>query len=259
MPERPAFQEKQYAFAAHVRDPEGAPCPEDVEDRRMKIYRDLLYKNIEGFISGGFPILRELHGDREWHAMVREFFNSHQCRTPYFLEIGQEFLKYLQEERGARETDYPFMLELAHYEWVEVALDVADIDLDAEPVERDGDLLAGRPLVSPLAWPLSYAYPVHRIGPAFRPTEPGDTPTCLIVYRNRDDEVKFMETNPVTLRMLQLLDEVDGRSGEEILRQVAGEMQHPDPDVVVRGGAETLRELRDKDIILGTRASARAA
>ena len=90
-------------------------------------------------------------------------------------------------------------------------------------------------------------------------TEPGETPTCLIVYRNRDDQVKFMETNPVTLRMLQLLDADDGRSGAEILRQVAAEMQHPDPEVVVRGGAQTLRELRDRDIILGTRASARAA
>src|SRR3546814_6431904 len=32
-----------------------------------------------------------------------------------------------------------------------------------------GDLLAGCPLPSPLAWPLAYAWPVHRIGPDHQP------------------------------------------------------------------------------------------
>ena len=43
MAERPAFTEIQLRFTAHIRDPERIPPPADVDDRRMAVYRDLLY------------------------------------------------------------------------------------------------------------------------------------------------------------------------------------------------------------------------
>jgi hypothetical protein len=48
----------------------------------------------------------------------------------------------------------PWLHELAHYEWVELALQIADDDLP--PHDPDGDLLAGKPVPSPLAWALAY-------------------------------------------------------------------------------------------------------
>ncbi|MCP4827546.1 MAG: DUF2063 domain-containing protein, partial [Proteobacteria bacterium] len=44
-------------MARYLRDPQNNPPPEDVEQRRLKIYEDLIYNNIEGFISSGFPVL----------------------------------------------------------------------------------------------------------------------------------------------------------------------------------------------------------
>ncbi|MCG8671389.1 MAG: DNA-binding domain-containing protein, partial [Pseudomonadales bacterium] len=99
-----SFQQAQYNFAAHIRNPEKNPAPKEIEDRRMGIYRDLFYKNIESFIANGFPVLRKITGDDEWHAMVRDFIDRHQSQSPYFVEIAQEFLKYLDEERGEVES-----------------------------------------------------------------------------------------------------------------------------------------------------------
>jgi hypothetical protein len=42
------------------------------------------------------------------------------------------------------------MLQLAHYEWVELALDVSTLDFPE--VRQEGDLLESRPVISPLAW-----------------------------------------------------------------------------------------------------------
>src|SRR5690606_27816955 len=109
------------------------------------------------------------------------------------LDIGREFIDFLQH-RTAGADDPPFLIELAHYEWVELALDINTIDLDAiEAVS--GDLLAQRPLLSPLAWPLSYRFPVQRLGPACQPQQPGEQPTWLLVWRNRADAVRFTELN----------------------------------------------------------------
>ena len=58
-----SFKKTQYEFTAHLRDPEKNPAPEGIEDRRLGIYRDLLYNNVEGFISGGFPVIRSIYND----------------------------------------------------------------------------------------------------------------------------------------------------------------------------------------------------
>ena len=77
------------------------------------------------------------------------------------------------------------------------------MSLDLTGIDPDGDLIAGRPVLSPLAWVLAYDYPVHQISPANQPHEPAGQSTFLVVYRNRDDQVGFMEINAVTARLLE--------------------------------------------------------
>jgi hypothetical protein len=256
MAERPDFISRQYAFAAHIRDPQREPLPEDVEDRRMDIYRELVYGNLQSLLAGFFPVLRGLLHDDRWHAMVRDFLVRHRATTPLFLELAQEFLDYLHEERGPGPADPPFLLELAHYEWVELALSISEADPEPSLADPNGDLMTGRPVLSPLAWNLSYRFPVHRIGPEFRPDTPGEQPTHLLVYRNRDDDVEFMEINAVTQRLLTLLQQQPGWTGQDCLERIAEELRHPEPDVVMQAGARLLLDLRGRDILLGTRHTA---
>jgi hypothetical protein len=243
-----SFQQAQYDFAAHLRDPLVKPAPADVEDRRMKIYRDLIYNNIESFLSSGFPILYSILEDGHWHDMVRNFVSHHQSHTPYFLEISQEFLRYLQEEREAHSDDPAFMLELAHYEWVELALDVSTAEIP-EASAQAGDLLSAVLAVSPLAWRLSYQYPVHNIGPEYRPDKPPEEATFLVVYRNRDNDVKFLVINAVTARLLQLIDEQQ-TTGRTVLLAMAEELQVDETDTVINYGEDILNKLYSLDILI---------
>ena len=245
---KPGFMQRQYEFAAHIRDPEHKRAPDNIEDRRMGIYRELFYNNEEGFLSSSFPVLRTLMDDHSWHAMARDFYARHQCHSPLFLEIPREFLNYLQQERSDRADDLPFLRELAHYEWVELALSVAEADFTAS----GGDLLDVIPVVSTLAWPLSYRYPVHQISPDFIPAAPGEQTTYLLVYRNNSDEVGFIELNQVSARLFALLQEDPIRSGRKALVMIADELQHPDADAVISGGKQILQSWRQRGIILGT-------
>ena len=45
------FQDKQYAFAAHIRDPDNTIEPEGIEDRRMAIYRTLFFNNLYNLLG----------------------------------------------------------------------------------------------------------------------------------------------------------------------------------------------------------------
>jgi len=248
----PSFQLTQRQFLAHLRNPQRHSAPEGLEERRLQVYRDLIYNNVQGFIRGGFPVLRSILDDEQWHALVREFIDCHPATSPYFLDIGREFLTYLQNQRSDCAEDPAFMLELAHYEWVELALDIAE-EIWPENLPQ-GDLLSAKPVVSPLVWCLSYQFPVHRLGPNYQPEQPPEQPTFLLVYRNADDQVRFMEANAVTHRLIQLLQDENTVSGRSALVQIAAELQSPNPEALVNQGAALLQQLRDRGILCGTHA-----
>lgn len=249
MAEQPEFIRKQYEFAAHIRNPEKNPLPSDVEQRRMDIYSELFYNNVEGFMSNTFPVLRALYDEEQWHALIRDYFEHHKSHTPLFPEMPREFLKYLESEREATESDYPFIHELAHYEWVELALSVSDQEL-GEPQDNSSiDLLTSKLTLSPLAWPLSYQYPVHQISPDFIPGEPGNSPTFIIAYRDINDEVHFMEINPVTAHLIHLISGNTDNTVKQLLEQIADDLPHLQKDVVISGGLDTLNDLLNKNIL----------
>ena len=257
------FEQTANQFAGYIRDPERQSAPENIEQRRLNIYTDLFYNNIENFVSGAFPVLRSLMADEPWHRMVRDFMVNYRCHSPYFLEISQEFQQYLTQQPDIlQQGDYPpFIQELAHYEWVELALDVSEQDINSyeqaqgiKVLTEPEQLLSLLPVASPLAWSLVYHYPVHQIGKTYQPQAPGEQPSFLIVYRDRADEVRFMEANAVTARLLELLNEAkEHTTGKSILLQLANEMQHPQPEQIVASGLELLQQLHSQDIILGVK------
>lgn len=249
---RAHFTEVQRAFTNHVRTSEQPP-PGDVEPRRMAIYRDLIFNNLSSLLRQGFPVLFRCLGEARWQLLIRQFLSVHRAQTPLFTALGQEFLRFLTEERPAEPDDPPFLVELAHYEWVEAALLFSQEEAGPELADPNGDLLTGVPVISPLAWPLSYRFPVHRITADFQPRAPDGEPTHLVVYRNRQDEVEFLKINAVTQRLLQLCQREDGLSGRDALQQIAAELQHPRPEQVIAFGRELLAELRQRHILLGTR------
>ena len=253
---QPELLKKQlYEFAAHIRDPDNIAAPAEIENRRMGIYRDLFFNNIQGFLGNTFPVLKSLYDEDRWVELVRSFYALHRCQSPYFLEISREFLDYLQSEHRIREVDPPFLFELAHYEWIELALSISQEEPDLQQVDVESSLLNGHPVMSPLALLLTYAWPVHQIKPEFQPEQPAEQPVCIIVYRDTDDEVQFTEINLVTAKLLQQLEINKDASSADILSEIAAELGHENPQAILTSGLEILQGLKQKGIILGTAVS----
>lgn len=256
MAERRSFQDKQYAFAAHIRDPEHMPAPDGVEDRRMAIYRQLFFNNLRNLLATFFPVLKKIHSKEHWNRFIRQFMQHHHAKTPYFLKLPEEFLSFLQDEYEPQADDFPFLTELAHYEYVELALSVDTASNDFTDVDSAGDLLTGVPVKSALAWAFAYQYPVHRISPDYLPSEELQQPAFLVVYRRDDDSVGFLELNTVTANLLSAIEENStGQSGEQLLRGIAAAINYQDADAFVGHGRAALDELRDHEILIGTRSA----
>ena len=254
MADIPEFQRKQYEFAAHIRDPEHVSAPRGIEDRRMAIYRDLFFNNLSSLLGNTFPVLKKIHTTPRWRRMIRLFMQRHEAQTPYFLQLPNEFLEFLQTGYEPDEDDFPFLLELAHYEHAELVLSISEAFNDLAGVDPEGDMLAGVPVKSVLAEVFAYAFPVHRISPAFLPAEAPEQPTFLAVYRRADDEIGFMELNPVTAALIEAIDNnTGGASGEQLLQELAVATNYHDAEAFVRHGAAAMEEMRQKEILTGAR------
>jgi len=244
------FRALQVEFAAHIRDPEKNAAPEGIEDRRLGIYTELFYRNVEGFMANSFPVLRSIMEDQRWHAMIRQYFARHHARTPLFPKMPREFLHFLADE-PFEDDALPFMEELAHYEWLELEASLDKREIGEAAVDETSNCRDGVPVLNPTARVHAYRFPVHRISPTFLPVEAPQEPTYLVVYRDRDDQVGFMQLNSVTARLVELISGLSGRSGLSLLEQIAKEMNHPDPAVVINGGIEIMDELCARTVLLG--------
>lgn len=251
----PTLAAQQTAFAAHLRDPASAPPPEGIEARRMQVYRDLFYNSLEGILAGNFPVIRRLRGDAWWHALVRDFYREHRCHTPLFTEIGREFLRWLESREEAGALDPPFLVELAHYEWVELALSLADAEPPPDGLDPAGDLLDGVPVPSPLAWPLAYRFPVQQLRADFQPVEPPEQPTFLLVLREPGGAIRFKAIDALGFHLLQALSANQaGLSGRALLEGIAGQAGVADDGVAefVASGGRLLDQLRQRHAVLGS-------
>ncbi|MDN5836960.1 MAG: putative DNA-binding domain-containing protein [Nitrosospira sp.] len=243
----PEFQRFQYAFTAHIRDPKANPCPRGIEARRMRIYRRLVYNNVESFLLTCFPVLRKVLGTRRWTRLVRAFLATHRSRSPFFRQIPDEFIQFLQSN-GTLSQDYPeFVLELAHYEWVELVLSVSTHTPDRDGIDAEGSLLEQHPVLNPVLANLGYRWPVHRIGPRVRSTP---METYLLVFRDAADQMRFTEINAFTSRLISLLETTEC-TGQAALEIVAAESHHPSPEVVLQGGLAVMRNLQTQGALLG--------
>ena len=151
------------------------------------------------------------------------------------------------------DDDFPFLYELAHYEYMELALSVSDDENDLTGVDGDGDLLDGIPVKSKLAWLFAYQFPVHRISTDYIPKAPGEQPTFLAICRKSNEDMDFMELNPVTARLLEMIEHNDSLSGRELLTGLAEEIQFPDTDKMIEHGREAMLEMRQSEILLGAK------
>lgn len=245
-----AFEHQQRQFLSYLRQPQAANVPSGFAPERLAIYVDLLYNKFDESLTACFPLIRLLLPKDDWRTLLGDFIAEHRCGSPYYRQIPDEFVQYLQRERN-RVEDWPFLAELAHFEWVELQLSIAE----AEPVEikplTDAQLLARVPVLAPVMQLLHYQWPVHSITPSFMPMEPPQTATYILGFRDNDDRVQFINLNLATARLVTLLG--NGLSGQQALETIGSELDGNTFKQFMQFGLDTLAELHRRGAIVNSR------
>jgi uncharacterized protein len=246
------FQQTQQAFIAHIKDPANNAAPDGIEDRRMAIYRELFFNNVQGFVSSAFPVLASLYSHSNWQALVRQFFVQYQCTSPYFLHIAEHFLHFLQQDYQPAATDPVFQLDLAHYEWAELYLATKQPSRP-QVVLVPSEVSTAKLCLTELAMVLAYPFPVHQISLQYQPVAAGEV-QCYLLYRNGEDEVKFVLINQLTAALLQTLQQTPGATITELVQQLLPLLPQFDAGQLMQGATTLLQDFAAKGVLVSFQA-----
>ncbi|HEY0842908.1 DNA-binding domain-containing protein [Methylotenera sp.] len=243
--ELPNFQQYQLAFTARLRDARNQPVPTGVAPERMAVYDEIVFNNMLESVSACFPVARKTLGKATWLKLVQAFLKEHSANSPLFRKIPEEFLAFLQHTNLVLP---PYLQALCHYEWIELYLSALPAP-NHQDVDMYGDIAHQALIFTQAMQLLAYDYAVHKISPRQKPKV--KEPSYLLVHRDVNDKIKFIELNPMTFKLITLLKSGEF-TAEQALTMLADELKHPQPQIIMQFGLGVLLDLKNQGIILGT-------
>lgn len=248
MNQAPLFQQQQRQLLHYLRQPHPPQIPAGFTPERLAVYADLLYNKFDESLTACFPVIHRILPPAGWRALLLDFIAEHRCLTPYYRQIPDEFVQYLQRERN-HAGDLPFLAELAHFEWIELQLSIADSEPAAKKSLSGAELLNSVPVFAPVIQLLHYQWPVQDIGPNFLPSIPLETTRPILGFRDCDDRVRFVTLSPATAQLILLLN--NGLTGEQALQAMnGGELSDKQFPEFARFGQRILVDLHNQDAII---------
>ncbi|MBE8167162.1 MAG: DUF2063 domain-containing protein [Shewanella sp.] len=243
-----SFVDIQNEFMDYIKDP-SLPLPSNMPLKRMTVYRELFFNNVKGFVSNSFPVLQGLYEEDVWLELVQKFFVTHDCHSPIFIEIAQEFLLFLQNEYEPTEHDPVFMLELAHYEWLELVVSVAINTRDLTELMAD-DILEQGLCLSDSTKVAQYSFDVQHISLDYQPTEPLETPEFFCVFLDSEEDVSFLKLTPLSAQVLSYIEQAGTTKFIEIIQWLEQMYPQMDPAAIQQGCLQLLSQMVEKKIVL---------
>ncbi|WP_370979675.1 DUF2063 domain-containing protein [Agaribacterium sp. ZY112] len=235
-----SLREFQLSFGCYLRDPQNQSRPDGVPERQSRVYEELLFNNISGFIDNCFPVAKTLFSELDWVALQRQFFSLWRCHTPIFSQIPLEFVHFTHEHADDISAPHYFV-ELLHYEWMEL-----EVDLDEHPwPEELEDVLT----LNPSARLLAYQWPVHTASADNK--DLAKEPSFLAIWRTQKFNVSFSELNATTYMLLELLKE-EPITLALLIEKVAQQLERNDIDALSAFAVPLLNEFIDAELIVGS-------
>lgn len=214
----------------------------------VRRYRRLVVQRLRHTIRDFLPRTAARLGSRVFRDEVVAFLEAHASRTPYLRDLPNEFVAWALPRWRARAIAAPDLVDLAHYE----ALELAVLN---DP--RGGEAPTGRALRLDAALVFDgstrlarYDHAVHRLprDPADR-TPPQAEPTFLLAYRDAADGLQLQELSAWAHRLLGALR--GGATVTAALHEVCDRRGNALDERQLAKAAELLADLAQRGVLLG--------
>ena len=164
---------------------------------RLKIYRELVRNSLFSLISNFYPCTHKIL-NKHWKVLLSKYIEQYPPNSPILSKVGEHFPEFLKKEKSIIKK-YPFISELALYEWLEV-----------ETYEQEDNEVKNKQLVlNPIHTICRFEYQIPEIAEKIKDKKPlgkiKKEQTNVLIYRDpKDFSVRFIELSNGTVAYLEL-------------------------------------------------------
>lgn len=242
------FQKIQRQMVDAIRHPNKQIEVPGIEKKRLSVYHRLIFNGFEDSLARVYPITKRCVGEN-WISVVEHFLATHNCEVRLTAQIAEEFLSYLESSNVHEAVSGSLWKQLAHYEWVELDLWVRAGDLPlANRVKSSEEFANAQVVLNTRMWLLAYEYPVHEASVETMPLDAA--PTFLVVYRSPEERVEFLKLNPLSYRLLSMLQYSEAETFSSIVAELSVEINESQA-LVLEEGAKMLMNWQESGLVLG--------
>lgn len=197
--EQLSFQATQQQFCDWIRFPQ-SELPKALPAERMQIYRDLLFNNVCSFIDLVYPVARAMLPELQWQKLLTEFFQKAKCDSPFYNDISLQFREYLTDCQHPILQEYPWLVELLQFEWLELYLDT--VELEKITITRQSEWQ-----LNTQVWVLVYQYPVYQWSISMPIFEIESMPSVIMVWRDDQYHICLENLSPLFAVVIEQLNQ----------------------------------------------------
>jgi hypothetical protein len=220
-----------------------------LEDRRILLYRKLVRRGLRAAIRVEIPRSAARLGPA-FDAYVARYFEEELPRSRYLRDVAFEFVAWAAPRWASDEAVPSYLADLARHELI--AFEVA---CDPEPPRAPTGLPLDleRPVAFIAAARLArYQHAVHKLDADESARDaPAREPTAMLVYRDADHEVRYLDLTPLAAAILDRL--LGGAPLRDAVLGGCAELGAAVDAPVLEGTARLLSDLGDRGVMLGAR------
>jgi len=233
-----------------------------IDNKGVKLYSSLIELGRVDLMSSIFPVLKELVG-KPFKSLVLDYFEQLPPNHYNLNQSASRFADYLLtvDKLVAR---YPFISELADYEWIELAV----LEDDSQNLERcsahsmlesvsDPERFAAlKPVLNCAFIARRYKYAIPRLMQQIKDEEKmprrfKPEPTCVVVYRDPDTlDARFLEVGEVSLLLLETLKTKPGTTYGELITAAVTNQDENSVQSLLSGCLEAIEQFKSLGIIV---------
>ena len=173
--------------------------PYKLDFERIGVYRDLVKTSFTELITNIYPLTYSLFKNH-WKELLSKYIEAYPPKSPVLVRAAEDFPVFLAKQKDITKK-YPFIPELAKYEWFEV-------DLCEREEHHNGTKIQG---LNPVHELCRFEYSIPEIAELLeknkRLNKITKQPTNVFIYRDpKDLSIRFFELSPSSLQYIELLN-----------------------------------------------------
>jgi hypothetical protein len=230
----------------------------DIDRSGVELYATLLQYGQQDLMMSIYPYCAKIL-KKKWEPTVRDYFLHYPANHYNLNRAAQRFPTYLMNEGSHFLNKYPFLAELAEYEWLELELQEMDYVVAPQPnlvLSKPEQFTQYAPLLNPVLLLRQYDYPVSLIVDKLESKKSisGIKPQSsrVAIYRHPStNHCKFLDLGEIAFEVIQASIDVPHSYGDLISLAVS-RSANVDPQKTVVEFLDLIEKLQELQVFIGS-------